>query len=285
MDQAAERETIIEPPREDAAGRLRELFRYGAFYRFMFREIMMRRWRNTLLGFWWLIIRPLIPAVMAVITFTFIVPMPSYGLPYPIFHLAGFMAWNLFYAALMFLPRSLMMMRALMKRTYFPRLLVPLAAIGPALVELTVTATLFVAALLVFGVQRGELFVRTDAWLLLVPVCLLASLALAVALGMVGAVFALFVRDVIFVIPYFGSIMMFLTPVIYPITVVPERFRWLVYLFNPMAKIVETTRWALTGEGVFEFGWFLLSLAEIGGILAVCVWFFLRVETVMADTL
>lgn len=285
MDQQPEQITTIEPRRSGADARLSELVEYRSFYRFLFKEIMIRRWRNTLLGAWWLIIRPLVPATMAVIAFTFIVPMPSYGLPYPIFYLSGFIAWTAFHATVTFVPRTMLMMRAIMKRSYFPRLLVPLAGIGPALIEITVSIVLFLIALAFFGIERHELFLRLDWGLMLFPLCVIMAIVFALAIGIVASIAALFVRDVIFTVPYFASVLMFLTPVIYPVTFVPESTRWIFYLLNPMAKIVETARWSLTGEGGLEPFWLLVSCGTIAGLFLASAWFFMRVETVMADAL
>src|SRR5262245_59467333 len=94
--------TLIEARPTAVGARLLALWQYRGFYPFLFKEILMRRFRGTLLGFWWLIIRPLIPTTMAIIAFTFVVPIESYGMPYSIFYFSGFIAWNVFQATITF---------------------------------------------------------------------------------------------------------------------------------------------------------------------------------------
>lgn len=277
--------TIIEARGAGTVARLRELLKYRSFYFFLFREISMKKWKNTFLGFWWLIIRPLVPTAMAVVTFTFIVPMNSEGVPYTIFYLSSFITWHTFHATVAFMPRTMLWMRGIMKKTYFPKLLVPLAAFGPPLIEMLVVATALILALFVFYLVDGVFYVEFGWALLLLPLCLFLTLLMAVGIGMVTSVMALFIRDIVFSVSYFVQLLMFLTPVLYPITFVAEPYRWIIYLLNPMATMVETSRWALTGQGVFNPLWFSISGAVAIGIFALGTWFFLRVEALLADAL
>ncbi len=103
---------------------------------------------------------------------------------------------------------------------------------------------------------------------------------------MVASIVALYVRDIVFSVGYFAQVAMLLTPVLYPITVVPEHLRWIVYLLNPMAALVECSRWALTGHGEFSAFWLAVSALEVSGIIALCLIFFLRAErTYLADAI
>ena len=119
---------VIEARPQSTAGQLLSLWQYRGFYGFLFKEILMRRARGTLLGFWWLILRPLISAVGFIVAFSVIAPLPiGQDIPYPVFFLSGYIPWRLFQGTLVILPRSLGWTRAIMQRTYFPRLLVPFA--------------------------------------------------------------------------------------------------------------------------------------------------------------
>ena len=122
--------TIIEARPKLLGARLAAVWQYRAFYPLLFKEICMKKFRGTLLGVWWLVIRPMVPTIFAILVFTFMVPMDSGGLPYAIFYFSGFVTWNVFHSTVIFMPRTLLWMQGMMKRTYFPKMLVPLASVG-----------------------------------------------------------------------------------------------------------------------------------------------------------
>jgi lipopolysaccharide transport system permease protein len=275
--------TIIEARPKTVSARLKSLWQFRGFYPFLFREISMKKFRDTFLGFWWLIIRPLVPAAVFIVLFTFIRPLGHGDLPYPIFFLAGFITWNLFHSILIFMPRTLLWMQGMMRRTYFPRLLVPMAGLGPPLVELLVLTSVFIIVLAGYTIVDGKFPLDLHWRMLLYVPCLLLTLMLSLAIGMFTSVVALFFRDIVFSMSYFAQMFMFLTPVIYPITFVPESYRGLLYALNPMAKIVEVSRWSLTGAGDFDLGFFCLAAATCIALFIASVAFFLRAESYLAD--
>lgn len=282
---AAPEPIVVIEARPQALGeRMRALWRYRGFYGFLFREILMRKARGTFLGFWWLILRPLIPAAGFIAAFTMVAPVDTGGdVPYAVFFLSGFIPWRFFQGALTILPRSLMWTRAIMQRTYFPRLLVPLAGFGPALIELVVLLAIFLVVAVVQSWQKGAGVVQISwATLWIIP-CLVGALLLALAFGMVLSVVALFFRDVVFSVGYVTQMFMFVTPVLYPPTIVPAEYRWVLYALNPMAQIVEVSRWALTGAGQFAPGFVALSFAMILTLFGLAVAFFLRAEAHLGD--
>jgi lipopolysaccharide transport system permease protein len=277
--------TIIEAKKHSIRSGFREVWKFRSFYGYLLKEISMKKFRGTILGFWWLIIRPLVPTVMAVVTFTFVIKMESYGLPYVIFYLSGFVCWNVFHSTAIFMPRTLLWMQGIMRKTYFPRILVPLSAVGPPLIELGIAMTMFLLALAYFYFTDGVLYLRQDVGILLYPICLFLALILAISLGMVTSVMALLARDVVFSTGYFIQMLMFLTPVIYPISFVPENYRPIIYILNPMAKIVETARWSITGNGVFEASWFYVSIGTTALFFVLACLFFVRSERFLGDVM
>jgi lipopolysaccharide transport system permease protein len=172
-----------------------------------------------------------------------------------------------------------------MRRTYFPRLLVPLAAFGTTMIEFVVLCVVFAVTVgtIVAGGAPMPLDIRWETlWLL--P-CLLAALAFALAFGLVMSVVALFFRDVVFSISYVAQAVMFLTPVVYPPTFVPESYRWLLFTVNPMAQVVNVSRWALTGRGELDLPFLLLSFGMILVALSLALVFFVRAEAQLGDQL
>lgn len=276
---------VIEARPDTIEGNLRALWRYRGFYGFLFKEILLRKARGTLLGVWWLVLRPLIPAVGYLIAFTVVAPITTgHDVPYPIFFLSGFIPWRLFEGTLTTLPRTLNWMRSIMQRTYFPRLLVPLAGFGPVLIELGMLVGLLVISV---GVTwwGGSMPLRLGWHTLWLFPCLVGALMLALAFGMVLSVVALFFRDVVFTVGYVTQLLMFATPIVYPVTFVPQKYRWVVYALNPMAEIVTTSRLALTGRGEFEPWLLAQSFLTIVALFGLGVTFFLRAERHLGDQL
>lgn len=274
---------VIEARPKGIVNSIAAVWQYRAFWPFLFREIAMKKFRVTLLGVWWLILRPLIPATFAILVFTFVIPMDSYGLPYAIFYFSGMIAWNMFASNVTFMPRTMLWMQGIMRRTYFPRLLVPLAGFGPPLAELAVVTTLFLAALGYFFYQDGLLYLEFSWNLLGFPVAIFMAWMFSTAIGMVCSVIALFAKDIVFTVRYFVQLFVFLTPVLYPVKLIPEDYRWLLYSLNPMAKVVELSRWALTGVGEFDLFFTCVSAAVILVAFLLGIIFFLRAEQLLAD--
>lgn len=276
---------VIEARPDTIPARLKSLWQYRAFYGFLFKELTLRKARGTLLGVWWLIIRPIIPAAVLIFMFGSARPIDTgmSGVPYPIFLLSGYVPFILFYSGLRYVPRSLRWAQSIMRRTYFPRLLVPLAGFGTTFIDFAVLSAAF-WILIGIGAWRGEPFPLVFGWhtLWLLP-CLLASFLLALSFGMVFSVVALFFADVIFSLRFFAMLVMVTSAVFYPVTFWPESYRWALYIFNPMVQVVTTSRYALTGQGALELPFLLLSFGTVLVTLTLSVWFFLRAETLLGD--
>jgi lipopolysaccharide transport system permease protein len=278
---------VIEARPDTLPAVLRALWRYRGFYGLLFKDLLMRRARGTLLGIWWVLLRPLSAAGGYIAAFTVVAPSVTAGsdIPYPIFFLSGFITWRLFQATLQHVPRSLTRSRSIMAKTYFPRLLVPFAGFGLALIEVGLLLIIFIAlaAWTAWNGPTSPVALRL-ATLWLIP-CLIGSLLFALAFGMVLGIIALFFRDIMYSARYFSQLMMFVTPVLYPPEAVPGSFRWLVFALNPMAQMVTVSRWALTGQGQFEAGFVSLAFVSIVVVFGLAVWFFLRAETQLGDQL
>ena len=278
--------TIVIEARPDTIGaRLRALWQYRAFLGFLSKEIVMRRARGTLLGFWWVLFRPLMPVVTLIFTFTSVKPVETPGgVPYSVFFLSGYVTWRIFQSALSFLPRTMTWTQSIMRRAYFPRLLVPIAGLAPTLIEFALLLVAFVVVVVSAWWSDGRLPLRIGWQTLAVIPAVIGALMFALTVGMPTAVISLFFRDVRYAIRSFASVFMFLTPVVYPVTFIPEQYRWAMYAFNPMAAIVELSRWALIG-GSLSLGYVALSFTTNILLFTVSVAFFLRAEAYLGDQL
>jgi homopolymeric O-antigen transport system permease protein len=277
---------VIEARSESVAGRVRSIWQYRAFLGFLAKEIVMRRARGTLLGFWWVLFRPLVPVVTLIFTFTSVKPVEtSAGVPYSVFFLSGYITWRLFQSALTYLPRAMTWTQSIMQRAYFPRLLVPLAGLAPTLIEFALLCVAFVIIVIVAWWNDGHMPLVIGWQLLGLIPAVIGALMFALAIGMPTAIIALFFRDVRYALRSFASACMFLTPVVYPITFIPEHYRWVMYAFNPMAAVVELSRWALTGSGHPDALYITLSFATNILLFVASVAFFLRAEMYLGDQL
>jgi lipopolysaccharide transport system permease protein len=274
---------VIEARPDTVSARLRSLWRYRGFYGFLFNELTTRKGRGTLLGMWGVVLRVVLPAFGLIFAFGSVRPVDTGGVPYGIFFLSGYIPWRVFQSALRYVPRSLGWSQGLMKRTYFPRLLVPLAGFGMTFIEFAILSAVF-AGMVGLTMWHGDPFPLRLGWhtLWLVP-CLAFTLLFSLSFGLVFSVVALFFRDVIYSLTFFSQMMMFLTPVIYPVTFVPEHYRWVLYVLNPMAQIVIVSRYAMLGEGDVHLPFLLLSFFTILATLVASVAFFLRAELFLGD--
>lgn len=282
---ATERVTVIETPSPSVWGRLKAAWEFRRYYRVLLKDITLRQVRNTILGYWWLIIRPIVPIAILIVTFHYFVGIETGTLPYPLFLLAGYVVWILFASTITFMARSLMWTRSLMRKMYLPKMIVPAASIGPPLIQAAIVAVAFIIVAIAYYVADGVPDI-TLAWRMLVVIpCLALALLLAMTIGSIIAIIALLARDIIFSIGWIVQFAMFVTPVVYPVASAPPEVQWAFYVFNPMTGVVETARWALTGFGAFEPLWFAVTVVEIGLIAFLCLTFFARAETYLSDVI
>lgn len=281
----AEPVTVIEARPDTVVARLRALWTYRAFFGFLFKEMTTRKSRGTLLGFWWLILRPLMTAGAMIFVFSSVRPEDAAGggLSYLTFFLSGYVPWRLFQSGMINIPRTLGWSQSIMRRTYFPRLLVPLAGFGTTFIEFGVLTVAFVVVVTVASWGEAASPLRLGWHTLLLLPALVGALLFALAFGLVTSIVAMFFRDVIFSIRLFSMGMIFMTPVGFKMTIFPESYRWVIYALNPMAQIVETSRIALTGQGDIQVGFLLLAYGTILATLVAGVAFFLRAETHLGD--
>lgn len=274
---------VIEARPTSLIGRFKAAWQYRRYYPILLKEITMRKFRNTILGFWWLILRPLIPVVIAIVTFTYFVEIDTGELPYGIFFMAGFIVWNVLESTLQFMARTMMWTRSTMKKMYIPKLLIPFASIGPPAIELGIVLVAFFFLLGYYYYTADIFYLQWNIGLLLFPVCLFLSAALSMAIGMVISVIALVMRDIIYSVRYAMQLIMFITPVIYPLSKVPEDVQWVFIAFNPMTGVIETSRWALTGYESFQPLLLAISVVQITVIVLLCLMFFSRADSYLSD--
>jgi lipopolysaccharide transport system permease protein len=201
--------------------------------------------------------------------------MPSDGKPYALFVLASLLPWQLFAFALTQSSNSLVAEQRIITKVYFPRLIVPIASVLSGLVDFAVALGLVILGMLVFGV------VPTAA-ILALPLFVAFAILTALAVGLWLSALNVQYRDVRYTIPFLTQFWMFASPVAYPTSIVPEKYR-VLYGLNPMAGVIEGTRWSLLGTDAPAWGLVAVSAAVVGLLLAGGLFYFKRMEKTFAD--
>ncbi|VTU00949.1 phosphate abc transporter permease : Transport permease protein OS=Nitrolancea hollandica Lb GN=NITHO_1980002 PE=3 SV=1: ABC2_membrane [Gemmataceae bacterium] len=254
---------------------LAEVWRYRELLFFLTLRDVKLRYKQTALGVAWAVLQPLATMTVFAVFFGKLGKLPSDGQPYALFVLAALLPWQLFAYALTQSSNSLVAEQRLITKVYFPRLIVPVASVLSGLVDFGVTLVLVLIAMALFGV------VPTAA-ILALPVLTLFAVATALAIGLWLSALNVQYRDVRYTIPFLTQFWLFVSPVAYPASIVPEAYRTL-YGLNPMAGVIEGTRWALLGTDAPDWGLMGMSAAVVAVLLAGGLYYFKRMEKTFAD--
>jgi lipopolysaccharide transport system permease protein len=244
-------------------------------YFFIWRDIKVR-YKQTLLGAGWAIIQPLMTMVVFTIFFGHLAKVPSDGLPYPVFSLMALVPWTYFASALAGCSTSLSGYQHIISKVYFPRLIIPIGAVIAPLVDFAIGFVILIGFMMWYRITPGPSIV----WL---PALMLLALATAASVGVWLAALNVRYRDVRYVVPFVVQLWMFATPVAYPASLVPSRWR-AVYGLNPMAGVIEGFRWALAGgpaPGIIT----VVSAAVVVVLIAGGAIYFRRLEGTFADVI
>lgn len=251
------------------------LARRELLYFLVWRDLKVR-YRQTIFGALWALIQPAGLLVVFTLTIGRLGGIASSSIPYPVFVFTALIPWTLFSQGLIGSSNSLVNAASLLQKVYFPRLLLPIAAIGAYLLDFAVAGVALVVVVFAAGITP------TLTWLAVVPLTMLA-IALIAAAGIWFAALNVRYRDVRVVLPFLIQVWLFASPVAYSPSLVPEGWRF-VYELNPMVGVIEGFRWALLGEALPASALAISALVTIG-VLACGVWYFRRVEQTFADVI
>ena len=265
----------IAPPRGWLDLHLKELWSARELlYFFVWRDVKIR-YKQTVIGAAWAIIQPFMTMVVFSLFFGSLAKMPSYGLPYPVFYYSALLPWMYFSGALQNATNVVVEQQSVITKIYFPRLVLPLSAVVSGLLDFAISFLVFLGMMVWYHIKPGPA-------LLLFPLFLLLAVLTALGVGLwLSAVNAIY-RDVRYVVPFLVQFWMFASPVAYPSSLVPERWRWL-YGLNPMAGVIEGFRWALTGKGQPPSGLLAVSAAMVLLLVAGGAAYFQKMEGTIAD--
>lgn len=271
---ASEILTVIEPPRGWRSLDLDEIWRYRELLWVLTERDIKIRYKQTVLGFAWAIIQPVMMMVVFSVFFGTLAQMPSDGLPYPIFVYAGLLPWTFFAGAINNASNSLVASSGLVSKVYFPRLVIPLSSAGSGIADFAIATIVLLLMMLWYGI----------GWsvnLMLAPLLVAGTVFIALGVGIFLAALNVAYRDFRYVVGFVIQFWMFATPVVYPASLVPDTWRWLLFL-NPMAGFIEGFRSAFLGRP-FDWPAIAISLVVAVAVFIAGVAYFEKVERTFAD--
>ena len=271
----AESTVVIQPRRHLFALDLKTIWEYRELLYFLVWRDLKVHYRQTLIGAGWVILQPLTTMVIFTLVFGKFAQIPSDGLPYPVFVYSALLPWNLFASSLNRGTSSVVGNAQLVSKIYFPRLILPVSGVLSPLVDFAVAFVILVGMMIWY---------RTlPSWgILALPLFLLLAVLTALAVGLWLSALNVRYRDVGHAIPFLTQIWMFASPVAYPISVVPEKWR-LLYSLNPMSGVIEGFRWALLGGQGPDFGLIVISSGMVLVLLLSGIVYFKYTERTFAD--
>jgi homopolymeric O-antigen transport system permease protein len=272
---------VIAPASGWVPVRLRELWEYRELLYFLIWREVKIRYKQAALGVAWAVLQPVLTMVIFSIVFGRFAGMPSDGLPYPIFAYCALLPWQLFMFSLTESSNSVVVNQRLITKVYFPRVMLPIAAVGVGLLDFAIS---LVVLLCLIGFYGGYYGVTVGAGLWSVPIWALLAVLTALGVGFWLSALNVKYRDIRYTVPFLAQLWFFATPVVYPTSIVPEPWRPL-FALNPMVGVVDGFRWALLGSPVAPDVTVLISIGAVVAILVAGLFYFRRMERTFADVI
>jgi lipopolysaccharide transport system permease protein len=269
-------ELIIEPGKSERQY-WRDLWRYRELLYFLAWRDILVRYKQTVIGVAWAVIRPVL--TMLVLTFIFgrLAKMPSGGVPYPILVFCGMLPWQFFANAFTESGNSLVSNAGMISKVYFPRLVVPISSVITSFVDFLISAVLMACLMAYYGYMPS-------ATILMLPVFVMLAFATAFGAGLWVSAMMVRYRDFRFILPFVVQFGLYVSPVGFSTNVVPQEWRWL-YSLNPMVGVIDGFRWAILGEQNLYWPGFWISVVGVTFIIITGIWYFRRTERTFADVI
>jgi len=271
------KELIIEAGRTESQY-WQDLWRYRELFYFLSWRDILVRYKQTVIGLAWALIRPFLTMLVFTVVFSYLAKLPSGGAPYPILVFAAQMPWQFFSSAITDCSTSLLNNSNMISKVYFPRLIVPVSSVIVSFVDF------LVSGILLLGLMAWYDFV--PSWrILTLPLFILIAFAAAIGGGLWFAALNVEYRDFRFIVPFVVQLGIYVSPVGYSSNIVPEKWR-LLYSLNPMVGVIDGFRWAIIGgDAKLYLPGFVLSFGIVFLVLASGIWFFRKTERTFADVI
>jgi lipopolysaccharide transport system permease protein len=269
------RPLVIEPPRRWEAIHVGELWAYRELLYFLTWRDVKVRYKQTAIGAAWAVLQPLLTMVVLAVIFGAFMRVPTDGLPYPVFAYAALLPWNFFASSLSRASSSLVNDASLISKVYFPRLLLPVSAVLSMTIDFGIAFIILLGMMAWYGIVPGVA-------VLTLPFFLLLAFITALGCGLWLSALNVRYRDIAYITPFLIQVWFFITPVAYPSSIIPERWRAL-YGLNPMAGVVEGFRWALLNTAEAPQATILVSTGVVVLLFVGGIFWFRRLEQGFAD--
>jgi lipopolysaccharide transport system permease protein len=274
---AAEYIKVIEPSKGWLSLNLRDVWRYRELLGLLVWRDTVVRYKQSVVGIGWALVRPIVSMVVFSIIFGRLARLPSDGIPYPIFTFVALLPWNYFAGCLSGASDSLVSGAHIMNKVYFPRLILPLSKLFSGLVDFGISFIVLIGMMIWYSDDI------TVTWgVLWLPLFLFFAMLTALAFGLWLTSFAVKYRDVSLLLPFIVQIWMYITPVAYSASLVPDQWRKF-YALNPMAGVIDGFRWALTGRAQPDWTALAISAAVTLVILISGLYYFRQTERTFVD--
>jgi lipopolysaccharide transport system permease protein len=280
-DQPETWDLIIEPKRGLLDLHLKDLYRYRDLVLLFVRRDFVAVYKQTILGPLWYLIQPLLTTITFTVIFGNIAQLPTDGLPQFLFYMSGTVIWTYFADCLTKTSNTFVNNAQLFGKVYFPRLAVPVSILLSNLITFAIQFTFFLAFMGFFALTGAEL--RPNWWILISPVLIFMMAGLGLGFGIIISSLTTKYRDLRFLVQFGVQLLMYATPVIYPVSSIPARFQPLIQA-NPMTPIVEAFRYAFLGAGSFNPMNLLYSFGFMVVVVIIGTVIFNRVEATFMDT-
>ncbi|MBA4383434.1 MAG: ABC transporter permease [Anaerolinea sp.] len=272
---------VIRPQQHWLDLRLTELWRFRDLIALFVWRDFVAYYKQTILGPLWYLIQPIVTTLTFTVIFGRLAGLSTDGLPQFLFYMAGTVAWNYFSTCLTKTSNTFTANAGIFGKVYFPRLAVPISILISNLITLAIQFALFLCFMAYFGLFGAA--IRPNAWILLTPLLLFLMAGLGLGFGIIVSSLTTRYRDLQFLVTFGVQLWMYATPVIYPLSQVPEKYRFII-LANPMTPILESFRYAYLGAGIVNVMHLLYSLGFMIVVLLIGVLIFNRVERTFMDT-
>jgi lipopolysaccharide transport system permease protein len=261
---------------------LKEVWRYRDLLLMLLKRDFITFYKQTILGPLWFIIQPLLTTLIYIVLFVQVAKIDVGGVPSLAFYLSGVTIWNYFSDSLIKTSNVFQGNASIFGKVYFPRLIMPLSVVISSLMKFAIQFLLFVGVVFYYTYFTHE--IQPNIWVLMTPVLLLMMACFALGVGMIFSSMTTKYKDLSFLLAFGVQLYMYATPVVYPISAMPEKYRWIVSS-NPLTGIFECFRYGYLGKGDFEPLSLLFSAGFISVILVIGAIIFNKVEKSFMDTI
>lgn len=272
---------VIEPKNSLFSLNLQELWRYRDLLLMFVKRDVVTVYKQTILGPVWYVVQPILTTAIYVLVFGQIAKISTDGLPQILFYLSGIVMWNYFSESFNSTSKTFKENENIFGKVYFPRLIMPLSKVTSGLIKFGIQLSFFLCIYVYFILQGYD--IAPNGNILLIPVYILIMAGLGLGGGIIFTALTAKYRDLTFLIAFGVQLLMYATPVIYPVSTIPEKYK-LFILANPITPVVEGFRYALLGTGTFETSYLLYSIAFTVVVLLVGIVIFNRTERTFMDT-